>query len=100
MRRFTAGLIALGLVCATAQATTTQSKPTHRYDVHPSKLRGKTFKTLAAAKSACGSSPVVWLNPTGVVFHTSTSKWFGHTRTGTYSCRNVAKAAGYWQSKY
>jgi hypothetical protein len=72
----------------------------HHHKVDPAKLRGKEFKTLAAAKTACGSSPVVWVNIKGVVFHTQKSRWFGHSRTGIYSCRDAAKAAGFWQSKY
>ncbi len=70
----------------------------HKAD--PAKLRGKEFKRLAAAKAACGTSPVVWVNIKGVVFHTQKSRWFGHSRSGIYSCRNAAKAAGFWQSKY
>jgi hypothetical protein len=93
-------LMAFGLAVASAQAANNHKSDQHDYHVDSAKLHGKEFKTLAAAKSACGSSPVVWLNPTGVVFHTSTSRWFGHTSTGTYTCRDTAKAAGYWQSKY
>jgi len=100
MHRSIITLMTLGLAVSTAQAANTHKHATHDYHVHPAMLRGKEFKALAAAKAACGTSPVVWLNPAGVVFHTSTSRWFGHTSTGTYTCRDTAKAAGYWQSKY
>ena len=100
MKLIVAGLVALGLSFVATQATAANAKPKKHYHVDPAKLRGKEFKTLAAAKSSCGSSPVVWVNTHGVVFHTQKSRWFGHTRFGTYSCMNTAKAAGFWQSKY
>jgi hypothetical protein len=83
------------LTCAGASA---RAAPFQKAD--PAKLQGKEFKTLAAAQAACGASPVVWVNIKGVVFHTQKSRWFGHSKTGIYSCRNAAKAAGFWQSKY
>jgi hypothetical protein len=96
-RRLPVQIFVLFAVVACADASAL-SAPFHKVD--PAKLQGKEFKTLAAAKSACGTSPVVWVNIKGVVFHTQKSRWFGHSKTGIYSCRNAAKAAGFWQSKY
>jgi hypothetical protein len=100
MGRVAAVVIALALAMAGASADDGGHHAKHDYHVYPAKLSGRTFKSLDAAKAACGKSPVVWLNPTGVVFHTATSRWFGHTSTGVYTCRDAAEAAGYWKSKY
>ncbi|MCF3945985.1 hypothetical protein [Acidiphilium iwatense] len=100
MKLAVAGLVAIGMSLAAAQGMAANAKPKKHDHADPAKLRGKEFKTLAAAKSSCGSSPVVWVNTHGVVFHTQKSRWFGHTRFGAYSCMDAAKAAGFWQSKY
>ena len=98
MRKLRPGLVGLTLVVALCAGASAVAASHHAVDL--AKLRGKEFKTLAAAKAACGASPVVWVNTKGIVFHMEQSRWFGHTRAGVYSCRNAAKAAGFWQSKY
>lgn len=98
MRKNRTGLVVMTLIASLVAAPCAIAATHHMVDL--AKLRGKEFKTLAAAKAACGASPVVWVNTKGIVFHMEQSRWFGHTRAGVYSCRNVAKAAGFWQSKY
>ncbi len=100
MRRLRLGLVGLTFGVALGASAGAHANTDRHHSVDLAKLRGKEFKTLAAAKAACGASPVVWVNTKGIVFHTDKSRWFGHTSSGTYSCRNAAKAAGFWQSKY
>jgi uncharacterized protein YdeI (BOF family) len=54
------------------------------------------YQSEAAAKQACGSQTVVWVNTSGSkAWHVSGDKYFGHTKHGAYMCEQAAQQAGY-----
>lgn len=54
------------------------------------------YRSEAAAKQACGSETVVWVNTGGSkAWHVSGDKYFGHTKHGAYMCEQAARQAGY-----
>lgn len=53
----------------------------------------------AAAKQKCGADPVVWVNPSSKVFHTSESRYYGKTKRGSFMCQKDATAGGYHAAK-
>lgn len=89
-----ASLPALALAFAASATVTAQAATTK---VHHAALHG--YKTLAAAKTACGG-PVVWHATGSKVFHTEKSKYFGKTKHGAYVCEKAALADHLHASKY
>lgn len=77
----------LGAV-STGHAST--KKKTHETSASSSKLPG--YKTESEAKTACGSSTVVWHASGSKAYHTAKSKYFGKTKHGAYVCENAAMA--------
>lgn len=53
------------------------------------------YTSEADAKAACPADKVVWANPKSKVFHPSSSKSYGKTKSGTYMCETEATTAGY-----
>ena len=53
------------------------------------------FKTEAEAKTSCPTDNVVWVNLRSKVYHTSTSKSYGKTKSGAYMCEKESTAAGF-----
>jgi hypothetical protein len=52
------------------------------------------FDTDTAAQKHCAADKVVWLNLNNNVYFPSDSRWYGHTKRGTYVCEKEADAAG------
>ena len=55
---------------------------------------GIGFKTEAEAKTACKSSPVVWLNTNSHVYHFVGTRDYGKTKAGEYMCETDAQRVG------
>ncbi|HEY0418100.1 MAG TPA: hypothetical protein VGC80_01135 [Acetobacteraceae bacterium] len=57
------------------------------------------FQSETAARQACGTDTVVWVNTGGSkAWHVSGDKNYGHTRRGAYMCEQAAQQAGYHAS--
>ena len=63
--------------------------------------RANTSGQRSTAQSArnCGSDQVVWANPSTKVYHFSGSRFFGHTKEGTYMCLSESEREGYRAAK-
>ena|SRR5271166_1696173 len=57
------------------------------------------YATEAEAKASCGSDAVVWVNLRSKVYHDSSSKNFGATKSGAYMCEKDSVAAGFHAPK-
>ncbi len=53
------------------------------------------FKTEAEAKTSCPTDSVVWVNLRSKVYHSSTDKSYGKTKSGVYMCEKDTAAAGF-----
>jgi hypothetical protein len=58
-------------------------------------LRQGQYATEAEAKTSCGSDAVVWANLRSKVYHDSSSKNYGATKSGAYMCERDSVAAGF-----
>jgi hypothetical protein len=57
------------------------------------------FQSEDAAKQACGTDVVVWVNTSGSrAWHVSGDRYYGHTKQGAYMCQQAAQQAGYHPS--
>lgn len=61
--------------------------------------KSNQFTSEIAAKSACGTDPVVWANLSSKAYHTSGTRYFGKTKRGAYMCQGAANSSGYHQSR-
>jgi hypothetical protein len=52
------------------------------------------FSTEAEAKAHCPSDTVVWASLTSKVYHFSGTRYYGHTKNGTYMCESDTAGAG------
>lgn len=52
------------------------------------------FATEAQAKAHCPGDTVVWANLESKIYHYSTSRNYGNTKSGTYMCEKDTAAAG------
>lgn len=52
------------------------------------------FSTEAQAKAHCPSDTVVWANLDSKIYHYSSSRNYGHTKSGAYMCEKDTAAAG------
>jgi hypothetical protein len=46
------------------------------------------------ARAHCPSDTIVWLNTNSGIYHEKGTRWYGKTRSGGYTCRKAADAAG------
>jgi hypothetical protein len=53
------------------------------------------YTSEADAKVRCPADSVVWVNLKSKVYHVSTSKTYGKTKTGAYMCEKESVAAGF-----
>ena len=54
----------------------------------------------AAAMPTCAAGdPVVWVNTSSHVYHMQGSKYYGHTKSGKYTCKSAADSSGAHQAK-
>jgi len=54
------------------------------------------FPTENAARQACGTDTVVWVNTGGSrAWHVSGDRYYGLTKRGAYMCQQAAQQAGY-----
>jgi hypothetical protein len=93
--------IALALTLAApayVQAETAKKAPTAT-EKRTQVPENRQFKTEAAAKAACGTDTVVWLNTSSRVYHFSWAKTYGNTKRGFYGCEKEVLAAGNRASK-
>src|SRR5262249_56100556 len=51
--------------------------------------------TEAEAKASCPGDTVVWVNLNSKIYHYSSGKTYGHTKSGTYMCERDTALAGY-----
>lgn len=57
------------------------------------------FPSEGAARQACGSDAVVWVNTGGSkAWHVSGDRYYGRTKRGAYMCEQAAQQAGYHPS--
>jgi hypothetical protein len=59
----------------------------------------QTFKTEDSATKFCHEGNVVWFNPESKIYFEPKSRFFGHTKTGGFTCRTFADKAGFRASK-
>jgi hypothetical protein len=71
-----------------------QTAPTRPPTAPASPSLPKGYASEPAAKAACGSQPVVWLNLKSHVYHMAGSKDYGKTKQGEYMCESDAAQAG------
>ena len=92
--------LAMALSCGTAlaQAPKTPAHPTPAATTSGAPSAPK-YSTEAAAKTACGSDPVVWANSSSKVLHPSGDRYYGKTKQGSYMCQSAAVQAGYHMTK-
>ena len=57
------------------------------------------YTTEAEAKTNCRADTVVWVNSTSRVYHASSSRSYGKTKTGAYMCEKESAAAGFRAAK-
>jgi hypothetical protein len=57
------------------------------------------YATEAEAKANCASDTVVWVNSTSRIYHGSSSRSYGKTKTGAYMCEKESAAAGFRAAK-
>jgi hypothetical protein len=53
------------------------------------------YATEAEAKANCPSDVVVWVNSISKIYHSSGSRSYGKTRSGSYMCEKDSVAAGF-----
>jgi hypothetical protein len=98
MRGFAVLTIASLLIApAAAMAQAASSSQPAPPAAHPAtQLAANQFPSESAAKQACGTDTVVWVNTGGSkAWHVSGDKYYGHTKHGAYMCEEAAKQAGY-----
>ncbi len=62
--------------------------------------RADEFNSVAAAAEHCPHGTVVWSTlGRSKIYHTSSSRYFGHTKHGAYLCKAEAEAAGFRAAK-
>ena len=57
------------------------------------------YATEAEAKTNCRADTVVWANSTSKVYHGSSSRSYGKTKSGAYMCEKESAAAGFRAAK-
>jgi hypothetical protein len=57
------------------------------------------YATEAQAKARCAANTVVWVNLDSKIYHYSSSRNYGHTKTGAYMCEKDTAAAGFRAAK-
>jgi hypothetical protein len=62
-------------------------------------LGANQFSTEAQAKSHCPSDTVVWANLQSKVYHYSSNKNYGNTKSGAYMCEGDTAGAGFRAAK-
>jgi hypothetical protein len=62
-------------------------------------LGANQFSTEAQAKSHCPSDTVVWVNLESKIYHYSSNKNYGNTKSGDYMCEGDTAAAGFRAAK-
>lgn len=53
-----------------------------------------TFTSEQEAQRHCPADVVVWLNLPSGVYHFRSQRWYGHTKSGAFVCKQEADAAG------
>jgi hypothetical protein len=61
--------------------------------------RAGEYTTELAARARCPLDTIVWTNTPTRIYHYSGTRYYGHTRNGTYMCEADARAAGYRASR-
>ena len=61
--------------------------------------RKDKYTTEAEAKTNCRADTVVWVNSTSKVYHASSSRSYGKTKTGAYMCEKESAATGFRAAK-
>ncbi|HUK11156.1 MAG TPA: hypothetical protein VLX09_25045 [Stellaceae bacterium] len=62
-------------------------------------LGANQFSTETQAKSHCPSDTVVWVNLESKIYHYSSNKNYGNTKSGAYMCEGDTAAAGFRAAK-
>jgi len=57
------------------------------------------YATEAEARTNCRADTVVWANSTSKVYHGSSSRSYGKTKSGAYMCEKESAAAGFRAAK-
>ena len=57
------------------------------------------FATEAQARARCPTDTVVWVNLESKIYHFSSYKDYGHTKSGAYMCERDTAVAGYRAAK-
>jgi len=57
------------------------------------------FATEAQAKARCPGDTVVWVNLESKIYHYSSNRNYGHTKSGAYMCEKDTAAAGFRAAK-
>jgi hypothetical protein len=57
------------------------------------------YVTEAQASARCAGGTVVWVNLDSKIYHYSTSRNYGHTKSGAYMCERDTAAAGFRAAK-
>ena len=52
------------------------------------------FPTEQAAQLHCPGDTVVWLNIPSGIYHFKGQRWYGHTKSGAYVCKQEADRVG------
>lgn len=74
-------------------------RATHPQTGAPTATGADQFQTEDAARQACGTDTVVWVNTGGSkAWHVSGDRYYGHTKRGAYMCEQAAQRAGYHAS--
>src|ERR1700740_797317 len=84
-----------GTVATAPHSTTAAPSPSGASSASASAKKTQAFRTETAAKSVCGSQPVVWAHTSSRVLHAGGSQYYGKTKRGAYMCENTAEQAGY-----
>ena len=59
----------------------------------------QAFKTEDSATKYCKVGNVVWFNPVSKIYFDPGSPLYGKTKTGGFTCRNLADKAGFRATK-